>query len=267
MPKQDYRRKRLSRLHTNELFRQIESSGIPVTGFELTQRTAAVSLSSKSLLSRIINPSSESYPVTVIDHSSSRSNFQTMQLGEDIFICRSLTDSGISIEEELNLEWIMRRWDWRGWTKVRDFFGEWLEEIKVIEDSQKDPDLWEELKGDRTFLGEQHEQNVENTPFTVGEQAEVSAQIKQVKDYIRATSELTSEQMAHVDARFDQAEQASRRMGRKDWLLLFNGAVFSLILTDLITPQAAEHIIMLTVHGLGHLFGFGGPPPHLPPGR
>ena len=68
-----------------------------------------------------------------------------------------------------------------------------------------------------------------------------------------------------MDARLGQAEQASRRLGRKDWLMLFNGAVFSLILTDLITPQTAQQVIMLTVHGLGHLFGIGAPPPHLPP--
>jgi hypothetical protein len=104
---------------------------------------------------------------------------------------------------------------------------------------------------------------VENTPFTASEQADVSEQIKQVRDYIRATFELTSEQISRVEETLNHAEEASRHMGRKDWLLLFNGAVFSLILTDLITPQAAQHILMLTVNGLGHLFGFGGAPPHL----
>ena len=68
-----------------------------------------------------------------------------------------------------------------------------------------------------------------------------------------------------MEATFKQAEQASRHMGRKDWLMLFNGAVFSLILTDTISPNTAQHIILLTIHGLSHLLGIGGPPPHLPP--
>jgi hypothetical protein len=262
MPTEDYRRKQLSRLYTNGLFRQIEESGIPVTDFELTQRVVNVRWLSSSLIGLYVDRARdrESWPAAVIEHSRSRSNFQIMQIYEDGFRYRSLTDSRMSIDEELELEWRLRRRISSDWAEVTSSFGKWLTEI---EESQKDPDLWEEHKRNRAFLSDQHDQDVENTPFTSDEQAEVSAQIKQVKDYIMATFELTSEQVAHVNERLDQTEQASKHLGRKDWLLLFNGAVFSLILTDLITPQAAEHIIMLTVHGLGHLFGFGGPPPHL----
>ena len=46
--------------------------------------------------------------------------------------------------------------------------------------------------------------------------------------------------------------------------MLFNGALFSLVVTDLIPPQAVQHILLMTFHSLGHLFGFGAPPP-LPP--
>jgi hypothetical protein len=48
--------------------------------------------------------------------------------------------------------------------------------------------------------------------------------------------------------------------------MAFNGAVFSLILTDLITPDTAQHVILMALHGIGHLFGIGEPPPHLRPG-
>lgn len=47
-------------------------------------------------------------------------------------------------------------------------------------------------------------------------------------------------------------------MGRKDWGLLFGGAVFSLILADVIPPAVAGHILMMIEHGIGHLFS--GPP-------
>ena len=69
-----------------------------------------------------------------------------------------------------------------------------------------------------------------------------------------------------MESGLEHAEKASRRMGRKDWITLFNGAVFSLILTDTITPDTAQHIILMAVHGISHLFGIGGPLPHLPPG-
>jgi hypothetical protein len=69
-----------------------------------------------------------------------------------------------------------------------------------------------------------------------------------------------------VDARLEHVEEASKRMGRKDWITVLNGAVFSLILADLITPDTAQNVILMALHGIGHLFGVGGPPPHLPPG-
>jgi hypothetical protein len=247
----------------------IKSSDVPVTDFKLTQSIVPVRWQPISLISLFTEREREgdrreSCPATAIQHSRSRSSFRIIQLNEDFYVYRSLTDSGMTIEEQLKREWVMRKWqDKSYWRSVTNSFGEWLKEI---ENRQKDPDLWEELKRSAKFLGDQREQEAENTPFTNDEQAEVSAQMKQVKEYIKTTFELTGEQIEHMDARLDQAEQASRHLGRKDWLLMFNGAVFSLILTDLITPQAAEHIIMLTVHGLGHLFGFGGPPPPLSPG-
>jgi hypothetical protein len=111
-------------------------------------------------------------------------------------------------------------------------------------------DLWGEFKRDSGLLAGDRELDIENTPFSSTEQAEISARIRQAKDYITSSRELTGDQVAQVEARLDHVEEASRRIGRKDWLMLFNGAVFSLILTDLITPPAAQHIIMLTSHGL-----------------
>ena len=73
--------------------------------------------------------------------------------------------------------------------------------------------------------------------------------------------ELTAEQIEHIDARLDEAEEASKRIGRKDWLLLFGGTILNLIVTDTVTPSVAGHIFTTVVHGLIHLFtGAGGPP-------
>ena len=117
------------------------------------------------------------------------------------------------------------------------------------------PDLWElSRSGGGLILGELTPDSA-NTPFTPDEQTAISAQLKAIADSIKNTYELTAEQSAKLDEKFDEAEKASRRMGRKDWGLLFGGAVFSLILTDAITPGIAGHILMMIEHGLGHLFG------------
>lgn len=121
------------------------------------------------------------------------------------------------------------------------------------------PDLWE-IRHNWTSLSDAEYAGTPNTPFTPEERADISGQLAVIREQIKKTYDLTAEQEAKIDARFEEAEKASERLGRKDWILLFGGAVFSLILTDVITPDIAQHILMLAVHGLEHLF-LGGPQP------
>ena len=125
------------------------------------------------------------------------------------------------------------------------------------------PDLWEEVRRAREILSQS--QTGDNSAFTPEEQVQISTRIGQIKEYIGTTYELTSGQMARVEERLDAAEEASKRIGRKDWLMAFNGAVFSLFLSDLIPQQAATHMVVMAISGLGHLFGIGNLPPSLPP--
>jgi hypothetical protein len=150
-----------------------------------------------------------------------------------------------------------------GWKEVPPLAAEWARKIiEIGEEYANTHDMWANLRHSKRILTGSYE----NTPLTASEQTEVSSQIQRVKEFIKETYELTAGQIAEVEERLDQAEQASRRMGRKDWLMLFNGAVFSLILSDLVPQQAAQHILLMTLHGLGHLFGIGAPPLHLPHG-
>jgi hypothetical protein len=96
--------------------------------------------------------------------------------------------------------------------------------------------------------------NSDNAPFNPGEQALISIQLKEIKEAVKKACALTNEQSKHIDEKFEEAEKASHRMGRKDWGMFFGGAVFSLILADVITPGMAGHILMMIDHGLGHLF-------------
>lgn len=119
------------------------------------------------------------------------------------------------------------------------------------------PDLWKSMPDTSSIPGELTPES-DNTPFTADEQKAISDQLKEIAESVKKTYELTAEQSAKLDEKFEEAEKASRRMGRKDWGLLFGGAVFSLILADVITPGVAGHILMMIEHGLGYLFG--GPP-------
>jgi hypothetical protein len=252
----------LSKYERNDLYHAIELTRVPVTDFQLSTHDR------------------ESGQVTAIRHLSSGSVFRIKKDGMGKcqikeYICP--TTEVDPFPESRNRKAASRnrlvvsqaRVPSVTWNNVPGRIKSWIEKIlqyvEEVEIYQNTPDLWDELERSREFLSG-YEQHFENTPFTANEQTQVSAQIQQIEAYIKATYRLTSEQISRVEATFKQAEQASHHMGRKDWLMLFNGAVFSLILTDLITPDTAQHIILTAIHGLSQLFGIGGPPPHLPPG-
>ncbi len=102
--------------------------------------------------------------------------------------------------------------------------------------------------------------NSDNRRFTIAEQTEIANQLRMIKESLKQNFKLSAEQIERVEDRLNEAEEASRRLGHKDWILLFSGAVFSLILTDIITPDVAQHIFTAFIHGAGHLFTSGGGP-------
>jgi hypothetical protein len=100
----------------------------------------------------------------------------------------------------------------------------------------------------------------ENTPFTPAERAEIAKQLRATRRSVQKNYGLSAEQLSAIDRRLEEAEEASKRLGRKDWKLLFYGAVFGLILNDAVPPDVAQHIFTGVVHGITHLLGGGVPP-------
>ena len=127
---------------------------------------------------------------------------------------------------------------------------DWAKRVKEYEEM---PDFWD-LRRDEDLLTSSQYDAADNTPFTLDEQAAISVQIAQIKEYVKKTYSLTEEQMSRVEARLDEAEEASSRISRKDWILLFSGSIFTLIIAGTVTPDIAQHVMMMAFHGLGHLF-------------
>jgi hypothetical protein len=71
--------------------------------------------------------------------------------------------------------------------------------------------------------------------------------------------------MQLLEARLDEVEAATGRLGRKDWLLVFWGRFFGVIVSGVLPPEAVHHILWVALHGLEHHFGSGGFPPQIPP--
>ena len=155
----------------------------------------------------------------------------------------------------------------RTWSAALTRIGQWAADIKEYADT---PDLWVELGRGRELLSQGGHEAIANTPFTTAECAEIAAQLSEIKNYLRKNLSLSNDQLSEIEFRLDEAETAATRINRKDWLLMFLGILFTLIITGLLTPEVVQHIFGMTLHGLGHLFGVGerpiGPPSLSMPG-
>jgi hypothetical protein len=253
-------RHELTKRQRNDLFRVIEGSGIPVLDFELVVERRFVYASPRSDFLLFDGKR----PITIIRHAKTMSVFGVIQITRGEFNPRYDTDRPLA-EKPLLRYWNREAGDCT-WEDILRHAQEWVDRIKSILPNTEAPDLWEEHRRGRDFFRSQHGPDVENSPFTAAEQLEIAAQVHRMRTYLETAPELTSDQTRVINARLDYLQKASERVGRKDWLMMFNGAIASLILSDLLPSQTAQHIIMLAVNGLGHLFGMGGPPMHLPGG-
>lgn len=140
------------------------------------------------------------------------------------------------------------------WSAVLSSAGIWAE---GVEEFTKAPDLWAELQREKKFLSGDEYESASNAPFSAAEQSRIAAQLRGVKDYLAGRYPLSDEEISEVEVRLDEVAAAARRAGRKDWLLMFYGVMFTLIVTALLPPGAVQRITAMVSHGLGDLFGFG----------
>lgn len=133
---------------------------------------------------------------------------------------------------------------------------QWANEIKLTTEA---PDLWASLEPRKNLIADIQEQD-SNTAFKVDEQRLITAQLLEIKNQLKSQFELTSEQVARIEEELDEAAEASKRMGRKDWFIYFIGVISSLTIAATVAPGVGEHIFTMFMQALGYLFTGGGPP-------
>lgn len=140
------------------------------------------------------------------------------------------------------------------WGSLLNQVAIWAGDVVRWEDV---PDLWQ-LRAGPEFMA-RLEQAAGNARFTVEELAAVDARIEEVRLQVRATFELTAAQLEVIDAKLDEIKEASRRVGRKDWVLIAMGTVVTTIVTDSVTPGVIHSVVGMVLQGLAHLFGMPAP--------
>jgi hypothetical protein len=144
------------------------------------------------------------------------------------------------------------------WDQILDAIAEWAREVRYEMDT---PDLWAELTRLPEILTAVQGAEAVNAPFTQAEQAEISTRLDVIKEYVSERFELTAAQMSAIEQGLDQVNEASTRVGRKDWMVMVNGTLLSLITSEMVPPHVIQSVFHILIAGIGHIFGVGGPPP------
>jgi hypothetical protein len=145
------------------------------------------------------------------------------------------------------------------WPTELRFVGEWLDNLKR---ETLSPNLWAGVDRQRKFVAATEPGGSDNSPFNPQEQAQIAAQLNEIKELLVRTEQLEGERLRAIEARLDYLRDASTRMGRRDWLNIFYGTIFAWALTALIPPDGVREVLIVTAHGIEHLFG--GELPQLP---
>jgi hypothetical protein len=148
------------------------------------------------------------------------------------------------------------------WVTAEERIRKWAKDVKRDVET---PDLWAEIEREGEILTGLRYVGVENTPFTLDEQAHIAEQLERIKESAKTTYALSDAQMLALEAKLDEVKDASARLGRKDWVLLFGGVMLTVIVTGLLPPEAVQNILVAVLHALEHLFTSGGGPHLRPP--
>jgi hypothetical protein len=142
------------------------------------------------------------------------------------------------------------------WPMLLDAVRMWLGYLKRETES---PDLWAML-GEENALSAAASAELygENTPFTAEERKRVEASLTEVRSLLIASHSINSEMLGHIDARLEYLEQASERLGRKDWLNVAFSVITNIIIVVAVPPETARNI--LNVAGAVLSWVMGGSP-------
>lgn len=137
------------------------------------------------------------------------------------------------------------------WQEVFTLFREWL---VAVRSEYLEPDLWEQTKTDSRLVAPSLDE-VGNEPFSEEEKKRISASIHELLQFVTKTATHTPAQLEFVATRLQHLEEASHRLGRKDWITLAMGTLTNIVVGVALSPDAAKELLRTAGSLLGWIVG------------
>ncbi len=137
------------------------------------------------------------------------------------------------------------------WNEIIPVLKEW---ILIVRREYLEPDLWELSKSDKRLVAKEIN-DLENTPFTLEEQQRISKAISEIRAHLLTGFSHTETQLKFIEARLQHLEDASKRLGRKDWITLAMGTFTNIVVGVTLAPDAASELLRTAGSLLGWVIG------------
>jgi hypothetical protein len=105
------------------------------------------------------------------------------------------------------------------------------------------PDLWSVVFEEKALVEASMTANTDNTQFSKEEKLYIKDALREIREYIHKTNNLSEEQVRVVGDRFNYLEGAVERVGRKDWVNLALATMVNIILIVTIPPEPARELM------------------------
>ena len=129
---------------------------------------------------------------------------------------------------------------------------EWLDWLKREVEA---PDLWAAISQERKLAEVASASAASNTPFTVDEQRQVSGRLDEIAQYLIKTQTLSEQHTDFVKKRLDYLKEATKRLGRLDWLHTAIAVFVTIVMETGIGSNAARELFRFAGQILGQLLG------------
>jgi hypothetical protein len=211
----------------NEVFASVKHSGLDPSEF---------------VWERWTSERDESSDTSALIHRPSRYWFQ-FDMGDDGHYCIFSPGNETTREENYPGSWRMQM------NYVESWLGYLKREIEA-------PDMWTMLAGGNTLsAAASPEQSDDNTAFTSAEQTRIEESLAEIRSVLLSSQSFNAETLGHIDARLEYLEQASERLGRKDWMNVAFSVITNIIIMVAIPPETARNILNVAGAVLGWVMG------------
>jgi hypothetical protein len=144
-----------------------------------------------------------------------------------------------------------------------EYPGDWRQQIACViqwlgylKRETESPDLWAMISGEAALvLGAGAPGGADNAPFLPSESQRISASLGAIRDYLVATQHVSGARLAFAEERLRYLEEASTRIGRKDWINLAYGALINIVVGAALSPDAAKDLLRLAGSALAWVLG------------